>query len=365
MNRTRSEKQHHPYDDSLMLQSLSNDAYLTVNKRLLQTFGPDAAIFLGNLIDKLRYFLTNRMTQDGWFYLTHEQQLGQTGISGIKTLQRIKKIFKDADILHTEMRGQPAKEYYHIDVKALSASLGFPDLSQRGGLDLSQRGGLYKDKENKEKENKEKRSNVLTELHRKFLERFPDHWKNDRKFTDALYLFCKSRVQLKKKPTDVAMDLTAQNLIKYRIGVAVSALNSSVANGWTGVFPESVRQTDRQGLSSDDIIAGIDIADKETFTRRCFNPAFDAMDKAYKNQRDAASFAHNLSLMVEWHLENNDKFINNLPDKGQLYRTPTLFIERYIEWLSHEDWIKGGLSPGMFKPDGKMFGRFCDGISNE
>ena len=40
-----------------LLDLFSSEAYLVVNKSLLKKYGPDKAIFISNLVDKLRYFL--------------------------------------------------------------------------------------------------------------------------------------------------------------------------------------------------------------------------------------------------------------------------------------------------------------------
>ena len=46
-------------------ESLSSTGYLVVHKRLLQTYGPEAAIFIANLIDKYLLGTTNEKRYGG------------------------------------------------------------------------------------------------------------------------------------------------------------------------------------------------------------------------------------------------------------------------------------------------------------
>jgi len=60
-------------------------------------------------------------------------------------------------------------------------------------------------------------------------------------FISAWDSFLKHRKQLKKTLTPLAAERTLKKLSQYAIPVAIEALNRSVENGWTGVFPESVK----------------------------------------------------------------------------------------------------------------------------
>ena len=96
------------------LELFSSDSFLTVNKRLLSYYGPEVAVFLCNLIDKLRYFQQRNQLEDGeWFYLIHAHQIQQTGLTEHK-LRRCKQILRDDEIIDTCMRGKPAKEKYRL-----------------------------------------------------------------------------------------------------------------------------------------------------------------------------------------------------------------------------------------------------------
>jgi len=149
------------------LEIFSSDAYLVVNKKLLQHYGPDTAIFLSNLIDKYKYFLDHSVIKDNWFFLTHENQMEQTGLT-ITRLRNCKKQLKTDLILQTEVRGLGAKEWYKLNLSQIFQVIPLTsrpqeslplDLQDLTPLDLRNPDLLYKDnklKENKDNKNKEK-----------------------------------------------------------------------------------------------------------------------------------------------------------------------------------------------------------------
>ena len=106
-------------EQQIALEAFGTESYLSVNKKLLSKFGPGLTIYIGNLIDKLRYFSTKEQLQeDGSFFLRQKDQTIQTGMSQYH-LQKYKKKLKEMGILHTEMRGIPPKEFYLLNVPIL------------------------------------------------------------------------------------------------------------------------------------------------------------------------------------------------------------------------------------------------------
>lgn len=95
------------------LEIFSSQAYFIVNKRLLIHYGPEVAIFLSNLIDRYKYFLDKESLKDDWFFMTHEKQMEQTGLTITKIRNCKNKLIND-HILRVERRGTPAKEWYFI-----------------------------------------------------------------------------------------------------------------------------------------------------------------------------------------------------------------------------------------------------------
>lgn len=104
-------------------EAFSSDAYFVVNKRLLRKFGPETAIFLSNLIDKM-LMLNNKglLEEDGGFFQTFEQQEEETGLT-ITRLRTCKRKLIEQQILYVKMRGIPPKEWYFLDFSVLKKIL--------------------------------------------------------------------------------------------------------------------------------------------------------------------------------------------------------------------------------------------------
>ena len=144
-----------PHDqqiEMLAIEAFKSDGFLVVNKTLIKRFGLMTAVVLSNYIDKHIYFRKEHPDNKGWFYLTHEQQMAQLGIKEY-SLRKCKKELIDIDILETERRGIPAKEWFKINFIKLVSTLGL-DPTNSIGLDPTNSIGHINIKENKIKENK-------------------------------------------------------------------------------------------------------------------------------------------------------------------------------------------------------------------
>ena len=138
------------------LEAYSSDSYLAINKRLLQYYGPEIAVFLCNLIDKYRYFkIKDHLLDDCWFFLIHTQQMEQTGLTELR-IRECKKRLKQDEILETKQMGLPSKEYYKLNIKRLLEVMSLEVRSRPPEIDRSsppENGrSIYKD--NKYQENK-------------------------------------------------------------------------------------------------------------------------------------------------------------------------------------------------------------------
>lgn len=99
----------------ILLEFLSNDSYIIVNKKLLMQYGPEVAIFLSNLIAKYKFFKQeNQLLENQWFFLTHENQIQETGLTETK-IRNCKSILRAQNVLETKRSGTPSKEYYKLN----------------------------------------------------------------------------------------------------------------------------------------------------------------------------------------------------------------------------------------------------------
>ena len=85
MKRTKGTNETSYNDENMIkiaLEILRTDAFLSINKKLIQKVGIIKAAYITNLVDKYKYFRDRGMlTEDGGFYLTYEEQTKQLGLS--------------------------------------------------------------------------------------------------------------------------------------------------------------------------------------------------------------------------------------------------------------------------------------------
>jgi DNA-binding transcriptional ArsR family regulator len=97
----------------------------------------------------------------------------------------------------------------------------------------------YKNSSIEESNNKKARETRL-DLE-KVLSFFPDDWQDNEEFVQSLSEFYTHRKELKKKLTKTAIHRLSIKLTKHDIATAIDALQESVANSWTGVFPRPAK----------------------------------------------------------------------------------------------------------------------------
>ena len=78
------------------------DAFLAINKKLIQKVGIIKAAYITNLVDKYKYFRDRGMlTEDGAFYNTHGDQIYEIGLTEYQ-IRKCKKELIEMGILKTE-----------------------------------------------------------------------------------------------------------------------------------------------------------------------------------------------------------------------------------------------------------------------
>ncbi len=136
-------------EHELALESFSSSSFLQVNKILMKMYGIEMAVFIGNLVDKLKYFRSrNMLTEDGGFFLTHADQTEQIGLSDYQ-LRKHKQTCRELGILATKMVGIPPKEFYFLDLEVLVQIFKEYSLKNLGNDRLKTK-GIYKETKLKE-----------------------------------------------------------------------------------------------------------------------------------------------------------------------------------------------------------------------
>jgi hypothetical protein len=178
--RTKFSSEDESLDISSVMEAYASNRHLTINKTLLQVFGPESAAFISNLINKLCYFIERgKIKPNGWFYQTHKYQMEETGIRSDYLLHKCKVLFVNNGVLQTRMAGIPPKEFFHIDLVRLETLL--TNYRQNFLRINRQMSSGIKDKEPKYKENKENHKNggeiveelITTSMFAKFWHLFP------------------------------------------------------------------------------------------------------------------------------------------------------------------------------------------------
>ena len=96
-----------------MKHLLSSSAFLIVNKQLAKQVGLKGAVLLADLISKEEYFIANGMT-DGWFFNTEANIERDTTLTSYQQ-RKVLKTLKKYEIIETNRKGIPAKQYFKIN----------------------------------------------------------------------------------------------------------------------------------------------------------------------------------------------------------------------------------------------------------
>ncbi len=94
---------------------LSKRPFLRTDFNLLSIFGPEFTNMLLNLVDKYNYFSNRGMANDGWFFLTEEQQEYQIGMSTY-IIRKHRKNMEALGLIQIKRKGIPPKLYYKINL---------------------------------------------------------------------------------------------------------------------------------------------------------------------------------------------------------------------------------------------------------
>ena len=327
-------------------ESLSSTGYLVVHKRLLQTYGPEAAIFIANLIDKYLYFEDREMLEDGWFFNTHENQIQETGMTE-HAIRKCKTRFRGLEIIKTKWAGVPAKEWYKIDINALIKSLN-PSPSKCGGLGVADCQGLALANSeglpyNKNKYNKNKSSSgVLGKITSSL---FGEWWKEYPNKTD-------------KGKAKTSWDRLCQKPVKERprfdrIMRAVRKQKETERWADPKFIPHPTTWLNQSRWLDDP---------KEMVS-------FKREPKENPYQTQGQIIDEGIDRLEEW-LEENQKRpafkIIPAPHSQEypwyslwqnIIPSPKRIAEKYEIWLKEQDWI-AQIQPGHFDPEGKTFQQY-------
>lgn len=101
-----------------ILHLLSAGNYIVVNRSLINVFGLEAAVMLGELASEYVYWDDRGSTEDGWFFSTVENVEQNTGLSAYVQRTALNKLC-EAGLAEVKKCGMPAKRYILINGDAV------------------------------------------------------------------------------------------------------------------------------------------------------------------------------------------------------------------------------------------------------
>jgi len=100
--------------DLILMEALSNDSHITINKSLAKAIGILEAYLFSDLITKYKYFKDRNQLVNGYFFNTSENIERDTSLSYYQQ-NRIIKQLTNLNLIETKILGLPPKQHFKIN----------------------------------------------------------------------------------------------------------------------------------------------------------------------------------------------------------------------------------------------------------
>lgn len=218
-----------------ILQLICSDNFIVVNKALINEFGIEPALLLGELASEAIYWQEQEKTEDGFFYSTVENIEGRTSLTAYQQRKALQVLQDKGVISIVSKKGSPPKRYIKINEDAITKVFNFQKLKNL--TFETEKTSLLKvkklDTKNKEEKKNEEEKKTYIDIAKEAGFTSIDLLKAMEDFKDM-------RKKMRKPATDRALILIMRKVIelsKGNLGVAIQIINQSVENSWLGVFP--------------------------------------------------------------------------------------------------------------------------------
>ncbi len=227
--------------DPLFIQeALRSGGFIKLNKKLLQLFGIDTALYLANLIEKEIYFRERGMLKNGyWFFNTEDQIENETTLSPYKQ-RKCRKALIDLGILKDRRIGVPAKIHFRLNYIRLGNHLLGNDDNRK----------LVKNKKvvnNKSFKNLRTRDEEIKGLFKKTkvnktkdiknnIKKFPANFQEAKEFIQIWEEWEQHKKEKKSPLTPTSVIRQINLLTKCSPKEAIQIINNSITNGYAGLF---------------------------------------------------------------------------------------------------------------------------------
>ena len=243
-----------------ILELLSSNSFLTVNKALAKKVGLEAAVLFADLAgSQLHWNNQKNIEVSDWFFRTREQIEEQTTLSS-KTQLRCAKILIEAGLIQTKLKGLPAVTHYLIGEQEVTNLLnmigkkGASRYAQTEQLESTKRSTIKNINNNNKTINN---ININKESKKNFTLIFPQEFSPQ--IIKIINDYFEYRKEIKKpfksdKTYLTKIDQFKEQVKKYGEEIVIASINNAIANGWQGTFinDELLKQfTNNQNLVKD------------------------------------------------------------------------------------------------------------------
>lgn len=222
-----------------VLHLLSAGNYIVVNRTLINTYGLNAAVMLGELASECLYWSEREAVADGWFYSTIENVEHNTGLTAYEQRFALNKL-AEAGLVEVKRRGMPAKRFIRIDGDAVVKN--FNNLMLKNLTTSDQKISHQEVKKLNTNNNKEKKNNKK-ELSVYVYDATLDAdvmIANNPELRASFVAFIKMRAFIKHPLDEGGVERIIAQVRKLGNGDADTMreiLDQSIRNTWRGVFP--------------------------------------------------------------------------------------------------------------------------------
>lgn len=218
-----------------ILQLICSDNFIVVNKTLINEFGIEPALLLGELASEAIYWQEHEKTDDGYFYSTVENIESRTSLTAYQQRKALQVLQDKGVISIVSKKGSPPKRFIKIDEDAIVKIF---DIQKLKNLTFETEKTSHSKVKKLDTKNKEEKKN--TEEKPTYIDIAKSAGFTSVDLLNAMEDFKDMRKKMHKPATDRALVLIMKKVVELSKGdltVAIQIVNQSIENSWLGVFP--------------------------------------------------------------------------------------------------------------------------------
>jgi len=210
--------------------------------------------------------------------------------------------------------------------------------------------------------NKDKKNNKKMTFD-EFKEYFPQEWFKDDSFQENIEDYFTHRKEKGNTPTKTATKRLVNQLSKFDLPTINEALSRSVANGWTGVFPDAIKnkpQTtpNNPPANGNGIKPIVEQYTKKEKTKKQIVDCYKSAKQRIANPNSSEQLAQNMINLLNQISQIQQSKGIVYPNRLRNVLTPVSALQDYVEWLNEEcDWMDH-FTPKLFDAEHNIFNKF-------